>query len=150
TTTPCRRTGSPSPGGSILITSAPMSASSMLQKGPARIRVRSTTLTPERGTGVPPLPASYQSFRRRRIRWPCLPSISGVWSGDITHRAGEDRMKAIVFSELRGPEVLSLADVPKPEVRPDMVLLKIGRLRIYIGKTFPLAQAADAHRYMES
>ena len=43
-------------------------------------------------------------------------------------------MKAIVFSELGGPEVLSLAEVPKP----------------YIGKTFPLAQAPDAHRYIQS
>src|SRR5215475_13734627 len=67
TSTPCRRTGSPSPGGSILITSAPMSASSMLQNGPARIRVRSTTRTPESGKGDPPVPASYQSFRRSRI-----------------------------------------------------------------------------------
>jgi len=33
-------------------------------------------------------------------------------------------MRAIVFAELGGPEVLSVADVPKPEVRPGMVLVK--------------------------
>jgi len=29
-------------------------------------------------------------------------------------------------------------------------LMRDGRLRLHIGKTFPLAQAADAHRYLES
>jgi len=33
-------------------------------------------------------------------------------------------VRAIVFRELGGPEVLSIADVPKPDVRPGMVLLK--------------------------
>jgi NADPH:quinone reductase len=33
-------------------------------------------------------------------------------------------MKAIVFSDLGGPEVLTVADVPKPTVRPGMVLLR--------------------------
>jgi NADPH:quinone reductase len=29
-------------------------------------------------------------------------------------------------------------------------LMREGRLKLHIGKTFPLAQAADAHRYLES
>ena len=33
-------------------------------------------------------------------------------------------MKAIVFAETGGPEVLALADVPTPDVRPGMVLIK--------------------------
>jgi NADPH2:quinone reductase len=33
-------------------------------------------------------------------------------------------MRAIVFDRVGGPEVLRLADVPKPDVRPGMVLLK--------------------------
>src|SRR6058998_3006236 len=33
-------------------------------------------------------------------------------------------MRAIVFAELGGPEVLSVAEVPKPELRPGMVLVK--------------------------
>ena len=33
-------------------------------------------------------------------------------------------MRAIVFAEVGGPEVLSVADVPKPDVRPGMVLIK--------------------------
>ena len=28
--------------------------------------------------------------------------------------------------------------------------VRTGRLKLHIGKTFPLAQAADAHRYLES
>jgi NADPH2:quinone reductase len=34
-------------------------------------------------------------------------------------------MKAVQFDKLGGPEVLRLAEVPKPEVRPGMVLVKI-------------------------
>jgi len=34
-------------------------------------------------------------------------------------------MKAIVFEQTGGPEVLALADVPKPDVRPGMVLIKV-------------------------
>ena len=33
-------------------------------------------------------------------------------------------MRAIVFRELGGPEVLSIADVPRPDVRPGTVLIK--------------------------
>jgi NADPH:quinone reductase len=33
-------------------------------------------------------------------------------------------MKAIVFAELGGPEVLALADVDRPDARPGMVLIK--------------------------
>ena len=40
-------------------------------------------------------------------------------------REKEDRMKAIVFTETGGPEVLALSDVPKPDVRPGMVLVKV-------------------------
>jgi NADPH2:quinone reductase len=29
-------------------------------------------------------------------------------------------------------------------------LMREGRLRLHIGQTFPLAQAAEAHRYLES
>src|SRR3989442_14047 len=34
-------------------------------------------------------------------------------------------MKAIVFAQTGGPEVLALSDVPKPEVRSGMVLIKV-------------------------
>lgn len=34
-------------------------------------------------------------------------------------------MKAIVFEKTGGPEVLALSDVPKPDVRPGMVLIKV-------------------------
>jgi NADPH2:quinone reductase len=29
-------------------------------------------------------------------------------------------------------------------------LMREGRLKLHIGKTYPLAQAAEAHRYLES
>jgi NADPH:quinone reductase len=35
------------------------------------------------------------------------------------------RMKAIVFDKTGGPEVMKLADVPKPEVKPGNVLIKV-------------------------
>ena len=48
--TPCARSGSPTPGVSTLTISAPMSASIIVQNGPARMRVRSTTRIPDSGT----------------------------------------------------------------------------------------------------
>src|SRR3954453_922491 len=42
------RVSSPAPGSSILMTSAPMSPSSIVQKGPASTRVRSMTFSPSR------------------------------------------------------------------------------------------------------
>src|SRR5262249_52163818 len=44
------RVSSPWCGSSILITSAPMSPSSIVQKGPARTRVKSRTVRPARGS----------------------------------------------------------------------------------------------------
>src|SRR5215204_3131502 len=54
---PQTRMGSPLPGGSIFITSAPKSARSWAQKGPARRLPISTTRTPSRGR-VPLLPTA--------------------------------------------------------------------------------------------
>jgi NADPH2:quinone reductase len=34
-------------------------------------------------------------------------------------------MKAIVFAQTGGPEVLALSDIPKPEARPGMVLIRV-------------------------
>lgn len=44
-------------------------------------------------------------------------------------------MKAIVFDALGGPEVLRLADVPKPDVRPGMVLLKVHAIGVNFADT---------------
>ena len=46
---PMRRVSSPAPGRSILMTLAPISASSMVHMGPAMIWVKSSTLTPDSG-----------------------------------------------------------------------------------------------------
>ena len=34
-------------------------------------------------------------------------------------------MKAVVFEKLGGPEVMKIAEVPKPEVKPGTVLIKV-------------------------
>jgi NADPH2:quinone reductase len=44
-------------------------------------------------------------------------------------------MKAIVFSETGGPEVLALADVPKPDVRPGMALVKVHAIGVNFADT---------------
>src|ERR1044071_9973979 len=46
---PQARVSSPTPGRSILITRAPMSASCMVQYGPDSTRVKSTTINPSSG-----------------------------------------------------------------------------------------------------
>jgi NADPH:quinone reductase len=44
-------------------------------------------------------------------------------------------MKAIVFTQIGGPEVLTLSDVPKPEVRPGMVLIKVHAIGVNFADT---------------
>ncbi|HET9489092.1 MAG TPA: quinone oxidoreductase [Methylomirabilota bacterium] len=44
-------------------------------------------------------------------------------------------MRAIVFKETGGPEVLALADVPKPEVRPGMVLIRVHAVGVNFADT---------------
>jgi len=44
-------------------------------------------------------------------------------------------MKAIVFEKTGGPEVLALADVPKPSVRPGMVLLRTHAIGVNFADT---------------
>ena len=44
-------------------------------------------------------------------------------------------MKAIVFAQTGGPEVMALADVPRPEVRPGMVLIKVHAIGINFADT---------------
>jgi NADPH2:quinone reductase len=44
-------------------------------------------------------------------------------------------MKAIVFDKVGGPEVMHLADVPKPEVKPGTVLVKVRAIGINFADT---------------
>jgi NADPH2:quinone reductase len=44
-------------------------------------------------------------------------------------------MKAIVFEETGGPEVLALSDLPRPEPRPGMVLVKIHAIGVNFADT---------------
>jgi NADPH2:quinone reductase len=44
----------------------------------------------------------------------------------------------------------SFPDKTRESAERCFALMREGRLRLHIGKTFPLAQAADAHRYLES
>lgn len=44
-------------------------------------------------------------------------------------------MKAIVFTETGGPDVLALADVPKPDARPGMVLMRVHAIGVNFADT---------------
>src|SRR5207302_10532884 len=44
-------------------------------------------------------------------------------------------MKAITFTQAGGPEVLSLSDVPKPDVRPGMALIKVHAIGVNFADT---------------
>jgi len=44
-------------------------------------------------------------------------------------------MRAIVFTEVGGPEVMRLSEVPKPEVRPGMVLMKVHAIGVNFADT---------------
>ena len=44
-------------------------------------------------------------------------------------------MKAIVFAQTGGPEVLTLGEVPKPEVRPGMVLIRVHAIGVNFADT---------------
>jgi NADPH:quinone reductase-like Zn-dependent oxidoreductase len=44
-------------------------------------------------------------------------------------------MNAIVFEKTGGPEVLALADVPKPNVRPGMVLIRTHAIGVNFADT---------------
>lgn len=44
-------------------------------------------------------------------------------------------MRAIVFTEVGGPEVMQLSEVPRPEVRPGMVLLKVHAIGVNFADT---------------
>jgi NADPH:quinone reductase len=47
----------------------------------------------------------------------------------------EATMKAIVFAQTGGPEVLTLAEVPKPDVRPGMVLIRVQAIGVNFADT---------------
>ncbi len=44
-------------------------------------------------------------------------------------------MNAIIFTQTGGPEVLTLSDVPKPDVRPGMVLIKVHAIGVNFADT---------------
>jgi NADPH:quinone reductase len=65
-------------------------------------------------------------------------------------------MRAALMTAVGGPDVLELADVPEPEITGERQILEragsdfdAGDLRVQVGATFPLEQAADAHRALE-
>lgn len=74
------RVSSPPFGCSTLITSAPRSASNMVQYGPARTRVKSTIRMPLRGGGIEGRSSALASDRLAGVvvkprRWSCTPRI---------------------------------------------------------------------------
>jgi len=71
-------------------------------------------------------------------------------------------MRAVLMTAVGGPEVLELRELPEPELaaehqeRQRAILeqaarhFDAGELRVVVGATFPLEQAADAHRALEA
>ena len=45
-------------------------------------------------------------------------------------------MKAIQFKEVGGPDVMQLVDIPKPDVRPGMVRMRVHAAGINFADTF--------------
>src|SRR3954469_21790464 len=48
----------------------------------------------------------------------------------------EERMKAIQFDRLGGPDVMHLREIPKPELKPGTVLVKNRVIALNYGDTF--------------
>lgn len=58
-------------------------------------------------------------------------------------------MRAMSAAGFNGYEDLKLIDLPKPEVSEGKVLVRMtGGIKPIVAKTFPLAEAADALRYL--
>lgn len=65
-------------------------------------------------------------------------------------------LKAICLHKFGGPEVLSCNEIPLPEpgvgekrVKIEAARMTTGELSVWIDKAFPLAEVAEAHRYLE-
>src|SRR5260370_42635974 len=72
------------------------------------------------------------SSRKRSNAWlrNCLVRSHGIHlktNQQPRRSRGEEveHMKAVVFDKVGGPEVLKIAEVPKPDVKPGMVLIKV-------------------------
>ena len=60
---------------------------------------------------------------------------SGRALGYSTTASEVSSVNAIVFSQTGGPEVLRLSEVPKPEVRPGMVLIRVHAVGVNFADT---------------
>src|SRR5215207_751329 len=60
---------------------------------------------------------------RPRVRLPPgnIPAISVVSPGSTTRSS----MRAVIYSGSGGPEVISIGEVPKPEVRPGYIRVRV-------------------------
>src|SRR5918911_5430003 len=101
-TTPTRRLSSPSPGRSILTTSAPRSAKSIVAYGPARYCVRSSTRAPASGPGS-----------GRRLMRPSQ-SILRARAASAAMTQPEDRFQYISYEQ---DGRLVVVTIRRPEVR---------------------------------
>src|SRR5712692_7687808 len=81
---------------------------------------------------APRLSRGATALPRRPERWGVWGAISGPPMYTVTE---EERMKAIVFEKTGGPEVLALADIPKPDVRPGMVLIRTHAIGVNFADT---------------
>lgn len=58
--------------------------------------------------------------------------------------------KSLKVAAFALPSVFQFADLMHSGIEGSFALMRDGKLRILIGKTFPLAQAPEAHRFLES
>ena len=62
-------------------------------------------------------------------------------------------MRAVLMTAAGGPEVLKMAEVPERQrsiLEQAAAPFDAGELRVQVGATYPLEQAADAHRALEA
>lgn len=74
------------------------------------------------------------------------------WAGGAPDPVNPFRLfgKATKVSGFVLPVVYGMPDVMREGIEKSFQLMKNGKLKLLIGKSFPLAQAAEAHRFMQS
>ena len=59
-------------------------------------------------------------------------------------------MRALIVRKLGLPEVLEPGEVPVPEPGPGQVLVRLHATGVNFAERFPVGEAAEAHRLLES
>src|SRR6266850_1564268 len=122
------RVSSPLPGSSILTTSAPMSASIIVQNGPASTRVRSSTRTPESGL----VRATFASLEEPAH------DAAGHRVDAVAGTAGAAPEQARAVERVQTREVVDVVDRLDGDERADMNALRLGAVAHEAGAALEL------------